>query len=262
MQVTKRPGLNHERLPLGSTERRDAWWIGPLVTALVLSIAGGYMTWAAFQNGHYYVAPYLSPLYSPDLKAYVPAWLSPALLILVFPLGFRATCYYYRKAYYRAFFFDPVGCAVGEGKEGGYSGERSFPFILQNMHRYFLYAALLILIVLWKDVVEAFMFPTADGHHAFGVGVGTIVLLVNTALLTGYTFGCHSLRHILGGKLDCWSCQEFGLQRHKAWKGATWFNKLHMNFAWASLISVAFADLYVRMVSMGIWQDFRIVFGA
>jgi hypothetical protein len=27
--------------------------------------------------------------------------LSAALIVLIFPLGFRLTCYYYRKAYFR-----------------------------------------------------------------------------------------------------------------------------------------------------------------
>jgi len=37
--------------------------------------------------------------------------LSPALLILIFPLGFRFTCYYYRRSYYRAFWWSPPACA-------------------------------------------------------------------------------------------------------------------------------------------------------
>jgi hypothetical protein len=32
-----------------------------------------------------------------------------------------------------------------------------------------------------------------------------------------------------------------------------------MMFAWCSLFSVGFADLYVRMCSMGIWRDWRIL---
>ena len=65
---------------------------------------------------------------------------SPALFILPFPLLFRATCYYYRKAYYRAFFWDPPACAVSEvAPRKNYTGEREFPFILQNLHRYAFY---------------------------------------------------------------------------------------------------------------------------
>ena len=42
--------------------------------------------------------------------AWAVGWVPPytfSPLILIFPLGFRLTCYYYRKAYYRAFFLAP-----------------------------------------------------------------------------------------------------------------------------------------------------------
>ena len=40
------------------------------------------------------------------------------------------------------------------------------------------------------------------GEKSFGIGVGTLVLAVNVVLLGGYTFGCHSLRHVVGGFMD------------------------------------------------------------
>src|SRR5437879_12483450 len=94
----------------GATLRRDAWWIAPALTALVLGSFAVYATWAAWTGTNYEWGPYLSPFYSPLIKT---SWwpLSPAFLILVFPLGFRTTCYYYRKAYYRAFFLDQIGRA-------------------------------------------------------------------------------------------------------------------------------------------------------
>ena len=63
------------------------------------------------------------------------------------PGGFRFTCYYYRGAYYKAFWADPPGCTVGEPRKC-YLGERSFPLVLQNVHRYFLYLGLLFIVVL------------------------------------------------------------------------------------------------------------------
>ena len=168
------------------------------------------------------------------------------------PLSFRATCYYYRKAYYRAFFADPPACAVGEPKRS-YSGETKFPFILQNLHRYALYLAIIFIAFLWKDVYDAFWW---DGK--FGMGVGTLVLLVNILLLTTYTLSCHSLRHLAGGKLDCFSCASFGKPRHGAWSFLTGLNERHMLFAWMSLISVGFADFYIRMVASGVFRDVRI----
>ena len=171
------------------------------------------------------------------------------------PLGFRATCYYYRKAYYRAFFADPPACAVGEpGWRKKYWGETKFPFVLQNLHRYFFYLAVLFLCFLWYDAVVAFFFP-----EGFGIGVGSLVMLVNVLLLSTYTFSCHSLRHLVGGKLDCFSCSTFGPPRHGVWRWVSALNERHMLWAWMSLFSVGLTDLYIRLVSAGYLKDIRIL---
>ena len=47
--------------------------------------------------------------------------------------------------------------------------------------------------------------------------------------------------------------------RKTAYDCASCLNRGHMRWAWASLVMVAFCDLYVRMLSMGIWHDFRIL---
>jgi hypothetical protein len=257
-----------ERLRFGETERRDVWWLQPLVVFTILTSFVAYATWAAFQNAHYSYGNYLSPFYSPELwgnsphalfgpkPAWVPAWLpfTPALLILPFPAGFRLTCYYYRGAYYKAFWADPPACAVGEPRSR-YRGEARLPLILQNVHRYFLYVALLFLVILAHDVWKAFWFVGPDGVARFGVGVGTLVLLLNVVLLTGYTFGCHSLRHLVGGKQDVLSDKPV---RRTSYACVGWCNRHHMRWAWLSLFGVAFADVYVRLCSMGIWTDWRI----
>ena len=241
----------------GSTLRRDPWWIEILPVVLVLGGFGVYATLRAFEGKYYEWGPYLSPFYSPLIDPqhhWLPRWFSPALLILVAPLGFRATCYYYRKAYYRAFFWDPPACAVGESPRRNYRGEAAFPFILQNLHRYFFYLAVLFIVFLWYDAIRSFFF---DGH--FGVGVGTLILTLNIILLSLYTFSCHSLRHLAGGKLDCFSCATFGRSRFEAWRLATFLNERHMLFAWCSLFSVGFADFYIRMVSCGAIPDLRLL---
>src|SRR6266567_7902281 len=157
------------------TERVDRWWIQPLLIVLVLTSFSIYALWAALQNANYYAPPYLSPFYSPCLAAncehptlpVIGSWwnLSPAFLVLWAPLGFRATCYYYRKAYYRAFFLDSPACAVGESRPHRYRGETRFPLVLQNLHRFFLYIALLFLIILWYDAIVAFWFPSGSGKE-------------------------------------------------------------------------------------------------
>ncbi len=237
----------------GSTLRRDAWWVEILPVIVLLGGFGLYATLRAFEGKFYEWGPYLSPFYSPLIDANHRWWKwSPAILILGGPLSFRATCYYYRKAYYRAFFADPPACAVGEPKRS-YSGETKFPFILQNLHRYALYLAIVFLAFLWKDAYDAFWW-----NGKFGMGVGTLVLLVNIILLTTYTLSCHSLRHLAGGKLDCFSCATFGKPRYSAWSFLTRLNERHMLFAWMSLISVGFADFYIRMVASGAFHDVRI----
>src|SRR5438094_3529386 len=176
------PSVETKLAQFGKTQRRDDWWLEILPVVVLLGGFGLYATLRAFEGHYYQWGPYLSPFYSPLIDPnhyWLPRWFSPALLILAGPLGFRTTCYYYRKAYYRAFFLDPPACAVSEGGRGTYSGESRFPFILQNLHRWFLYLALVFLCFLWWDAIRAFFF--ADG---FGIGVGSLVLLANIVLLT------------------------------------------------------------------------------
>lgn len=262
------------------TLRSDKWWIEPLLVLLGLTAFGVYATWAALQGDYYWYGEidstqfggYLSPFYSPPLfidpsaagspplwhslgtfPAWWPQWLptSPALLILIFPLAFRFTCYYYRGAYYKAFAGSPPACAVGALPQKSYQGE-TFLLIFQNLHRYALYIALIFLVVLSADGIAAFF---RDGE--FGFGVGTIVLLINPILLGFYTLGCHSWRHLIGGRKDCFSCAGMGPLRHGAYQKVSWLNRNHKLFAWLSLFWVGFTDFYVRMVSSGVWVDFN-----
>jgi len=237
------------------TPQDNHGWIQIVPVIVVLGGFGVYATFRAFEGAYFQWGPYLSPFYSPLIDVHHHYWpFSPALLILAGPLGFRVTCYYYRKAYYRAFFLDPPGCAVPEKSGRRYAGETKFPFILQNAHRYFMYLAAVYLAFLWYDAVHSFFF-----ENGFGVGVGSVVLLVNIVLLTLYLFSCHSLRHLLGGKLDCFSCVNFSGPRHSTWRALSAMNEHHMLFAWMSLISVGFADFYVRLVSSGAIRDLRIL---
>lgn len=236
--------------PFFGTERKDNWWIGPFATGVGLLLFIAYSTWAAFQGEHYQWGNYLSPFYSPLIEA--DWWpMSPAFLVLWAPGGFRLTCYYYRKAYYRAFFLAPPGCAVG-ARPHNYRGERAM-WLFQNLHRYFLYLALAFVVILSHDAWLSFQF--SDG---WGLGVGSIVLTLNAVFLASFTFGCNSLRHLIGGNVDCYSCVTFGKPRHKAWQIVTRFNEHHMEWAWISLFWVGFTDVYVRLLSMGIIGDLRL----
>jgi hypothetical protein len=254
----------------GATLRNDAYWVGPLLTACGLLLFFGYLTFRAFQGTYVWCEPYVSPTVAPPLltpasgyPGAVPvahAWLgafpawwpsfipqSPAFFIPGLAIAFRATCYYYRKAYYRAFAFSPPACAV-RGVPRPYRGETGL-LIFQNLHRYALYGALFLLVCLWHEAIGAFF-----KHGRFGIGVGTLIMIVNASLLSGYTFGCHSFRHLIGGRSDCLACGQATLS-YRAWKGASWFNGKHMQWAWASLVWVVFTDLYVQLVSRGVLTD-------
>jgi hypothetical protein len=249
------------RAGFGQTQRRDNWWVQPLAVFLGLSAFIVYSTWAAFQGKYFRFGPYLSPFYSPELfgskdawfgpnPSWIPAWVTAAMLILWAPGGFRVTCYYYRGAYYKAFWADPPSCAVGEPRKT-YWGERSFPLIIQNIHRYFLYLALIFIVLLAHDAYDGFWF---DGH--FQIHLGSLVLLTNVTLLGCYTFGCHSFRHLIGGFRDRLAGAPV---RRRAYDCVSCLNRRHQLFAWCSLFTVGFCDLYVRMCAMGIWTDWRIL---
>jgi hypothetical protein len=221
------------------TLRTDRWWLQPVLTVVALVLFVAYSTVRAFQNGHYFAEPYISPFYSPCIttacegdtfpKLFTgPAWISPAIYILIVPLGFRLTCYYYRKAYYRSFWLSPPACAVAEPHKT-YTGETRLPLLGQNLHRYFLYLGLVLNVILTYDAVLAFR----DGDGAWGhMGLGTVV----------------------GGRLNSFSRHPL---RYRFWTIVSALNARHMNIAWASLFSVAFADFYVLLVATGTITDPR-----
>ncbi len=257
-----------------ATMRTDRWWIEPLWTGAGFLCFVIYTTWAMIQANHYFVGSYLSPLYSPLLfvdpsaagsapvhHAWFGAWpswwpsfipASPAIFILFGPLSFRLTCYYYRKFYYRAYFGTPPGCAVAPIPQKNYKGETAF-LLFQNFHRYTLYIALAYIAVLFYDAVISLF---RDG--VLGVGVGSLIMFVNVGLLCCYTLGCHAYRHLVGGRLDCFSCPK-GQESlyHRIWEKVSCLNSKHMFWAWVSMIWVGFTDFYIRMVSMGVFHDFN-----
>jgi hypothetical protein len=242
---------------LAATSRRDPWWLVPGIIAagfglfIVYSLFSALL-WEPIFGVPYEVDGYLSPFFSPLIfQGQLPWWFSPAILILWIPLGFRTTCYYYRKAYYRSYFADPPACGVGEPTiHRRYAMERAFPFILQNIHRYFLYLAFVPLFFLWIDAAL-----TVVNTGTLRIGLGTVILLVNAALLSGYSLSCHSLRHLAGGRLDCFSCGVAARVRYRSWTRLTGLNERHQLWAWVSLVSVALADLYVRLLAAGVIVD-------
>lgn len=255
--------------------------MGPVLTVIGLAVCVTYMTWAAFQAQHYWWGSYLSPLYSPVLfgspegtpgaapaehvlfgpwpswwPPFIPA--SPAFWILVFPGAFRFTCYYYRKAYYRSFTATPPGCAVCPVRQTSYRGETRW-LLFQNWHRYAMYFAVIFIFILAYDALISFVrVDPVTGAKQFGIGVGSLVLTLNVVLLSGYTFGCHSFRHVIGGGRNRFSGASGKPSLfYRIWQKASWLNARHMLFAWTSLYWVTFCDFYIRMVSMGYIRDYN-----
>jgi hypothetical protein len=254
-------GPDRARIP-DRTMRRERWWLYPIATFVVFLGFVVYATWRAFQGAYYFSEPYISPFYSPclttdcvegssDFGQPISWWsLSPALVILIFPLGFRLTCYYYRKAYYRAFWLSPPACAVAEPHKS-YTGESQFPLILQNMHRWFLYAAALVSLILTYDVVIAFRDEDGSWGH---MGLGTLIMLINIILIWAYTLSCHSCRHVVGGRLRNFSKHRV---RYWAWTLVSRLNGRHALWAWVSLFSVALTDFYIYLLAKGTISDVR-----
>ena len=263
------------------TLRKDNWWLYPALVVFGLTSFLVYGFWSAWQADFYWYSAgqegfggYLAPFYSPLLfikegvegaapmvhsifgpwPTWWPSWIppSPSLLILAVPGIFRFTCYYYRKAYYRAFSGTPPACAVGalpRKRKKGYKGETGL-MVVQNIHRITMYFASIYVIVFFYDAYLSFF---RGGE--FGVGLGSILLLGNPILLASYMYGCHSIRHLIGGSRDCYSCGLGGNIAHKNGMIVGWFNRRHELFAWLSLVWIMVADLYIRMVSTGYIND-------
>lgn len=244
------------------TLRTDRWWLQPVAIFAFLSAWVIYATVRVCLQDNYWVAKYhyLTPFYSPCLTKSCtpdsalfgrpfpafPIIIPYAILTLIFLLGFRMSCYYYRKAYYRSFWGSPPACAVAEPHKK-YTGETRFPLIIQNSHRYFFYAAALISIINTADLIDSFI---------YGLGLGNIIMLINVIGLWAYTGGCHSCRSLIGGRLNHFSRHPI---RYWAWSQVTKLNGKHMQFALGTLVTLAVTDGYIALVAAGVFSDPRII---
>ena len=273
MSVQDQPALSagvghpsRARIPQ-RTLRTDRWWLSPLLYVI------GFTAWllyglvrAALQS-NYWVADYhyLTPFASPCLSTACapgssvfgtpfgdfPPLIPFAILTLPFLLGFRLTCYYYRKAYYRAFWLSPPACGVAEPHRK-YTGETRFPLLGQNLHRYFFYAAVMISLINTWDVIDAF--HGKDG--GFGIGLGTLIMLANVVLLWAYTLSCHSCRHITAGRINNFSKHPV---RYWIWQQISKLNGRHMELALVTLVTLVITDAYIALVAGGHLSDLRII---
>ena len=192
-----------------------------------------------------------------QFAGYIDPFYSPTVLIVPLPGAFRLTCYAYRKDYHRHLFKHPLGCANpdrGESPGRHYTGERNAVFQLENFHRYFLYAGLAILPFFYFDFYNSLVYS-----GSFVLRLGSLVLLANALLLTAWTLSCHAFRHIVGGNIDCYSCVAAGGARKEVYDRQSWLNAHHETLAWVSLLTIIFADLYLRALSAGLPVDFTLL---
>jgi len=238
------------------------WWGYSAFFMGAQTLFGLYVFWVVLFDwpNHVSFDPYLSPFFSPLLPAATIGNLliSPGIYIVWSPLLFRVSCYYYRKAYHRAMFAPPA-CAMEPPsllQRVRYRGEKTLPWVFNNLHRFFLYTAIVNVAFLAYDFVRAF--HDSGGH--FMIGLGTIILGVNVLMLSAYTFGCHAFRHLVGGSLDCYSCTWTQKARRSIWERVSALNHNHGRWALVSLFTVWGADVYVRLLIHGILHDPRIIF--
>ncbi|MCL4403273.1 MAG: succinate dehydrogenase [Candidatus Marsarchaeota archaeon] len=197
------------------------------------------------------IALYLFPV--GEFKGYIDPFYSPTILVLPLVGLYRLTCYAYRKDYNRHVFKHPVACPVYtrmDGPQRSYTGETSSLFKVENLHRYFLYSAIAILPFFYYDLVLSLMYS-----GGIILRIGSIVLAVNAVLITLYVFSCHSLRSLIGGRKDCFSCMANASGRKKFYDVQSGLNAHHEQIAWASLVFIVFTDLYMRALSAGIPLD-------
>ena len=82
-----------------------------------------------------------------------------------------------------------------------------------------------------------------------------MIFVVNAALLSLFSLSCNSLRHLVGGRVDCFSCTRRRRAQYSVWQRITTLNVNHMGWAWVSFFSVVLADLYVRLLALGVITD-------
>ena len=221
--------------PRSTVLRRDNWRLAPTVQALGLLAFVAYATWAAFRNANYYVGlvegrNYLSPFYSPCIASNCPpavrwgpitpsGWtITPAILILIFPLGFRLDLLLLPQGVLPLLLALPAGVRrrrrrvdQAGGCATSTSGETRFPLIMQNIHRYFWYFAVVFAGCSPGTRSRRSASPTAS---AWGSAPSSSS---STPCSSGPTpLGCHSCRHLCGGGL---------VKRFSKAKGRHWFWK-------------------------------------
>ena len=171
----------------------------------------------------------------------IPFWnYSPALLILIFPLGFRLTCYYYRKAYYRSFWLVAAGLRRGRRPR---QLQRRDPVPADPPE----HPPLLLLDPADLQLhphLRRHRWPSASRASASASASARWSSCVNAVFLWLYTLSCHACRHFCGGQVKQFSKHPV---RYRLWKLVTPLNARHMQLRLDQPLRCRpAADLYVR----------------
>lgn len=166
------------------------------------------------------------------------------LALLIIPIGFRLTCYYFRGWYSKHIF----GRSFSKRqllnlKHIKYTGE----WWVHKLHRYFLIAAIGLLILHFYDAVINVI---QNSGHLY---LSNILEWLDVIFLSMYVFGCHSFRHILGGNLICFGCKRKTRYKDHSWQ--YWLNQHHGLFFWISIITIIVLELYVRLMTNNLITD-------
>lgn len=190
-------------------------------------------------------------------QGYIDPFYSPTILIIPIIALFRLTCYAFREDTNRHVFSHPNACAASirlDAKAREYTGENSTIFKIENLHRYFMYGALVILPFFYYDLYVSLTYT-----GALLLRLGSVIMAIDIAALTLYLFSCHSVRSLIGGRSDCFNCMRMGRQRNWLYNVQSKLNQNHEAYAWISLVTIVFMDLFIRALIAGIHLDFVIV---
>jgi hypothetical protein len=253
------------------TTRVDYWWLAPASTAIGLIIFFGYLTFRAFNATYVWFesvhqphggAPFFTPVSGyPGSVPLDHAWFGNVSLVVAAVSSavtgiLRAGA---RHCFPSHLLLLPRRVLQGGVHEATELRGGRVTFRLSRRTRAAPVSESAPLHALWRSLPHRL--PVVGGPGAFfkqghfGIGVGTVVMVMNAALLTGYTFGCHSWRHLIGGQLDCFTCEQRSVASIRHVEGSTWLNERHMAFAWFCLVWVAFTDFYIYLVSSGTIRD-------
>ena len=113
-----------------------------------------------------------------------------------------------------------------------------------------MYVALIYMPILtWDFLLSINLDSEHSGLEIFNpeiVTVGSVVLLINVLMLSGYTFGCHAFRHVVGGGANKWTGRPMNRIKYIMWRVSTYLNENHKDWALYSLFWVMFTDFYIR----------------